>query len=120
LEFRSGLSENPVGQYSFEYQSVSLKLCLGEATEQELEPNFFDAIYQDAFSPDANPELWTETFFRKLYNSLKHNGYLTTYSVKGDVRRTLQSLGFGVHKRPGPVGGKREMLVAKKLENGKI
>jgi tRNA U34 5-methylaminomethyl-2-thiouridine-forming methyltransferase MnmC len=115
LKFRESLPDDVAnGQYSFEYKMVRLELLIGEATTQMFDANSFDAIYQDAFSPDANPELWSETFFAHLYHSLKPNGKLTSYSVKGDVRRALQSVGFKVEKRPGPPGGKREMLVATK------
>lgn len=119
LQFRQFLSDEVEnGQYVFEFKTLRLELLIGEATTQTFEANSFDAVYQDAFSPDANPELWSETFFRKLYDALKSNGKLTTYSVKGDVRRTLQSVGFKVEKRPGPPGGKREMLRA--IKNLKI
>jgi tRNA U34 5-methylaminomethyl-2-thiouridine-forming methyltransferase MnmC len=115
LIFRASLLDEVVdGQYIFEYKTVRLELLIGEATTQTFGVNTFDAVYQDAFSPDANAELWSEDFFKQLYDVLKLNGKLTTYSVKGDVRRTLQKVGFGVEKRPGPVGGKREMLLAVK------
>jgi tRNA U34 5-methylaminomethyl-2-thiouridine-forming methyltransferase MnmC len=117
LQYRESLpDEVSDGQYVFEKDTVRLELSIGEATTQTLDSNVFDAIYQDAFSPDANPELWSEGFFAKLYNALKPSGKLTTYSVKGEVRRTLQKVGFIVEKRPGPVGGKREMLVASKVQ----
>ena len=83
-----------------------MTLGLGEATKQHFIDDTYDAIYQDAFSPDANPELWSVEFFYTLFNALKLNGRLTTYSVKGDVRRALQSVGFKVEKHPGPPGGK--------------
>lgn len=119
LHFRQSLNDEVEnGNYTFEFKTVRLELLIGEATTQTFEANSFDAIYQDAFSPDANPELWSKTFFATLYNALKTNGKLTTYSVKGDVRRALQSVGFNVEKRPGPPGGKREMLLA--IKNYKI
>ena len=116
LDFREGLPEKvEAGSYIFELSDgVGLELCIGDATEQTFDKNVFDAVYQDAFSPDANPELWTNTFFDKLHYTLKSGGVLTTYSVKGEVRRRLQRLGFAVEKRPGPPGGKREMLWATK------
>jgi tRNA U34 5-methylaminomethyl-2-thiouridine-forming methyltransferase MnmC len=115
LTFREALPhEVSEGRYGFEQECLRLELLIGEATTQTFAANVFDAIYQDAFSPDANPELWSEDFFRKLFDVLKPKGKLTTYSVKGDVRRTLQRVGFIVEKRPGPLGGKREMLVANK------
>lgn len=76
--------------------------------------NEFDLIYFDAFGPRVQPELWTEEIFKKMYNSLKSDGILTTYSAKGSVRRAMQSVGFQVEKTSGPPG-KREMLVGIKI-----
>lgn len=74
----------------------------------------FDLIYYDAFSPNAQPELWTETIFKKMYDSLNPNGILVTYCAKGQVKRNLKAAGFYVESPPGPVG-KREMTRARKL-----
>ncbi len=98
---------------SFEFEGVRLKLLLGDATLQPLPENHFHAVYQDAFSPATNPELWSETFLNKLRQSLADGGILSTYCVKGEVRRRMQALGFEVEKRSGPPGGKREMMVAR-------
>ena len=99
---------------TFEFEEVRFELLFGEATEQTLPENTFHAVYQDAFSPDKNPELWSEAFLGKLRQSLTADGVLSTYCVKGAVRRRMQALGFSVEKRLGPPGGKREMLVARK------
>ena len=77
-------------------------------------PNNFDIVYFDAFSPEKQPELWTEDLFQKIFVSMKKNGILTTYCAKGIVRRTMQKVGFKVERIPGPIGGKREILRAKK------
>ena len=115
LEFRAQLPETlAAGSYRFEHGTVKLEILLGEATEQTLTHGHYDAVYQDAFSPDANPELWSTEFLTNLYEALKPGGVLTTYCVKGTVRRQLQTIGFDVHKLPGPIGGKREMLRAVK------
>jgi tRNA U34 5-methylaminomethyl-2-thiouridine-forming methyltransferase MnmC len=71
----------------------------------------FDIIYYDAFAPAAQPELWTEEIFRKLYNCLASGRILVTYCSKGDVRRAMQAAGFIVEKVPGPAR-KREILRA--------
>ncbi|OYX22515.1 MAG: SAM-dependent methyltransferase [Flavobacteriales bacterium 32-35-8] len=73
--------------------------------------NKFNIIYFDAFGARVQPELWTETIFQKMYDALKPNGVLVTYSAKGSVRRAMQAVGFNVEKLPGPPG-KREMLRA--------
>jgi tRNA U34 5-methylaminomethyl-2-thiouridine-forming methyltransferase MnmC len=77
--------------------------------------NAFDLIYFDAFGARVQPELWTEDIFDKMFNSLKNNGVLVTYSAKGSVRRAMLSVGFTVEKLPGPPG-KREMLRGTKLK----
>lgn len=73
----------------------------------------FDLIYFDAFGPRVQPDLWTEAIFTKMYQALKRQGVLVTYSAKGSVRRGLQAVGFEVERIPGPPG-KREMLRATK------
>lgn len=81
--------------------------------EINLPENEFDVIYFDAFSPSAQPELWTQEIFKKMYNCMRSGGILVTYCAKGDVRRNMQAAGFLVEKLPGPPG-KREMLRARK------
>ncbi|MEI6865729.1 tRNA (5-methylaminomethyl-2-thiouridine)(34)-methyltransferase MnmD [Flavicella sp.] len=76
----------------------------------------FDLIYFDAFGARVQPELWTEEIFKKMYDSLKDEGVLVTYSAKGSVRRAMITVGFKVTKLPGPPG-KREMLHAVKTTN---
>ncbi len=73
----------------------------------------FNIIYFDAFGARVQPELWTESIFKKMYQALKQNGILVTYSAKGSVRRAMQAVGCVVERLPGPPG-KREMLRATK------
>ncbi|GAO30203.1 tRNA (5-methylaminomethyl-2-thiouridine)(34)-methyltransferase MnmD [Geofilum rubicundum] len=73
----------------------------------------YDLVYFDAFAPEKQPELWTDTIFRNIFNKMSHGGVLTTYSAKGAVRRSMQAAGFEVERIPGPPG-KREMLRATK------
>ncbi|MDG2194910.1 MAG: tRNA (5-methylaminomethyl-2-thiouridine)(34)-methyltransferase MnmD [Polaribacter sp.] len=76
--------------------------------------NEFDLVYFDAFGAEHQPHLWTTIIFEKMFNALKINGILVTYSAKGSVRRALQEVGFDVERLPGPPG-KREMLRATKV-----
>ena len=73
----------------------------------------FDVVFFDAFSPDAQPELWTEEVFRNVYGLMKEGGVMTTYCAKGDVRRAMLEAGFKVEKLQGPPG-KRHILRAVK------
>jgi len=68
-------------------------------------------IYMDAFSPDAQPELWTAEFFTSVFEVLVPGGLLVTYCSKSIVRRAMTAAGFRVEKIPGP-RGKREMVRA--------
>ena len=74
-------------------------------------PSKFNLIYFDAFSPDKQPELWTNEVISAIGQVAEPGAILVTYSSKGSVRRTLNSCGFEVHKVQGPPG-KREMIRA--------
>jgi tRNA U34 5-methylaminomethyl-2-thiouridine-forming methyltransferase MnmC len=80
----------------------------------DFSPEQYDLIYFDAFAPEVQGELWTAELFSKMYSILKPGGVLSTYCVKGDVKRALQAQGFTVEKHKGPEGGKREVLRAVK------
>lgn len=73
----------------------------------------FDLIYFDAFAPNKQVEVWNNTIFQQLFNNSNHGAILVTYCAKGEVRRTLQAVGFKVERIAGPPG-KREMLRASK------
>lgn len=81
----------------------------GDFTEYRFR-NGYDIIYFDAFAPEKQPEMWSQTLFNNLYEVLNDDGILTTYCAKGVVRRMLQEAGFIVERLPGPPGGKREIL----------
>lgn len=70
-----------------------------------------DVIYFDAFAPNKQESMWSREIFAYLFEHTNNNGVLTTYCAKGDVRRTLQSVGYQVERTDGPPG-KREMLRA--------
>lgn len=73
----------------------------------------FDAVYQDAFSPDSCPELWTQEYFTQVVGRLRDGvGTLATYSCASGVRRALAAAGWELQRVRGPAGGKREVLQA--------
>lgn len=91
------------------FKLIKKKMDFKDIEEQEL----FDLIYFDAFGARVQPELWTVSIFRKMYEALRSKGYLVTYAAKGSVRRAMLEVGFQVERLPGPPG-KREMLRARK------
>ena len=95
-----------------EHQKINKCFCL-KKLKDDLQnitfDSFFDLVYFDAFSPKVQPELWTIGIFRKISNHMKPGAILTSYSAKGEVKRTLEACGFKVERIPGPPG-KREMI----------
>lgn len=49
----------------------------------------FHAIFQDAFSPKKNPDLWTVEWFKELYQLSAKEVILSTYSSATAIRRSL-------------------------------
>ncbi len=96
--------------------SPCFTLCKRQAdfTTLPLPAGAFDVVYFDAFAPDKQPAMWTEERFAALFAALSPGGILATYCAKGEVRRRLQRAGFCVERLPGPPGGKREILRARK------
>ena len=93
-----------------------------DANQLKVESTFnfqFDLVYFDAFAPEKQPEMWSQELFNCLHVLLDEGGILTTYCAKGVVRRMLQTAGFTVERLPGPPGGKREILRARKTRNEK-
>lgn len=93
--------------------NFTLKKIKGDIAKQEISGDY-DLIFFDAFGPDKQPEMWTDEVFRKIAEITVHNGILLTYSVKGDVKRTLRKNGFKVNRLPGPPG-KHQIIRAVKI-----
>ncbi|MDA7803079.1 tRNA (5-methylaminomethyl-2-thiouridine)(34)-methyltransferase MnmD [Crocinitomix sp.] len=83
----------------------------GDLKSIQLEDKTYDLIYYDAFGPRVQPNLWTESIFKKLYETLDKNGVLVTYCAQGQFKRNLKAVGFDTEALPGPPG-KREMTRA--------
>ncbi|MDP2235441.1 MAG: tRNA (5-methylaminomethyl-2-thiouridine)(34)-methyltransferase MnmD [Bacteroidales bacterium] len=90
-----------------------LHKSLTDFNDFQTEASFYDLIYFDAFSPETQPALWSEVIFKKLFESLKPEGILVTYSSKGIVKKVLRDAGFLVERLKGPPG-KRHVLRALK------
>ncbi len=93
------------------YKGFNLKKIHSEIQNIELQNEFYDIVFYDAFGPRVQNELWSEEVFQKMFNSLKTGGFLVTYCAKGQVKRNMKAVGFTVEVLPGPPG-KREMTRA--------
>jgi tRNA 5-methylaminomethyl-2-thiouridine biosynthesis bifunctional protein len=69
-----------------------------------------DAWYLDGFSPQKNPQMWSQSVFKKIQQRTAVNGTFSTYTAAGFVRRQLEQCGFIVSKVKG-FGKKRERLI---------
>lgn len=100
--------EHPVTPH-FAFKKINASLL-----EYELPAQAYHLIYFDAFAPEHQPEMWSATVFKKMYEALKPGGILVTYCSKSIVQKAMKEAGFSIEKLPGPPG-KREMLRARKL-----
>ncbi|MBT3444800.1 MAG: tRNA (5-methylaminomethyl-2-thiouridine)(34)-methyltransferase MnmD [Flavobacteriaceae bacterium] len=73
----------------------------------------YNVVFYDAFGYHAQSELWQEKALQTCFDILQPGGVWVSYCAKGEVRRTLQKIGFQVERLDGPPG-KREMLRATK------
>jgi tRNA U34 5-methylaminomethyl-2-thiouridine-forming methyltransferase MnmC len=64
----------------------------------------YNLVYFDAFSPEKQPEMWTASRIKSIYEMMSDNGILVTYCSKGEVKRTLREIGFIVKRLQGPPG----------------
>lgn len=89
---------------------VSLQLLQGDAVDMlsQLKARV-DVWYLDGFSPDKNPQMWSDEIFKQMARLSHQGSRFSTYTAAGFVRRGLQAAGFEVEKVTG-FGKKREML----------
>lgn len=71
-----------------------------------------DAWFLDGFAPSKNPAMWSAETLAHVARLSAANARAATYTVAGDVRRSLEAAGFGVAKMPGH-GRKKERLEAR-------
>jgi tRNA 5-methylaminomethyl-2-thiouridine biosynthesis bifunctional protein len=105
------------GAHRLEFGNVVLTLFFADIAALRDVRASADAIYLDGFAPAKNPEMWTHQVMRSVSRLAAPGATLATWSVAAGVRDALQATGFAVEKRAG-FGGKREMLIGRKNENG--
>lgn len=77
----------------------------------------YDCILLDGFTPHKAPALWTVEFIKRLYNIVKDNGCVVTYTSSAAVRSAFIEAGFYLY-RTQPVGRKSSGTIAfKKVQD---
>ena len=98
-------------RFQFEDGSFRAELICGDARHSLPEGFQADAVFLDGFSPDTNPELWTQEFIAALKARMKPDGMLATYSSAYPVCGALLQNGFLLYNSE-PFGRKRGGLLA--------
>ncbi len=99
---------NSTGCYTFTLQKVKADWLTW------VPPTRYDLIYYDAFSPVAQPELWTCQAIEKMYAMCRPGAMVVTYCARGEVKRRMRQAGFQVMALAG-ARCKRQMTRAVKV-----
>ncbi|MEO1938101.1 MAG: MnmC family methyltransferase [Sulfurimonas sp.] len=107
-------------EQKYEDEQLFIELFLGDAREyiKEFE-NHFDIVYQDAFSPSANPVLWTKEYFGDIKKAMKEDAVLTTYSTALKTRLALYENDFLIYINEGEQFRNATLASRKELEGYK-
>jgi tRNA 5-methylaminomethyl-2-thiouridine biosynthesis bifunctional protein len=82
-----------------------------------------DAFFLDGFSPQKNPDMWSEKVFQRLSQIGKNNSTFSTYSSSTLVRENAVKAGFEIEILPGFAVKKRMLkgvLVKKEIQEGSL
>ena len=117
-KFKNIINQLSLNQ-KYEDEKIKIELFIGDAREylKTFPEDFFDIVYQDAFSSEVNKELWTKEYFEDIYKISKEDSILTTYAISTNIRLSLYEAGFYIYEtRP----TKRKITLAFKNKKEKI
>lgn len=60
--------------------------------------NYFDIVFQDAFSQSMNPELWNKKYFHEIFRITAKPCIITTYAKARNILETANFVGFSSFK----------------------
>ena len=102
-----------VHRLSLEGERVQLTLAVGDVRPMLAElSGAHDALFLDGFSPDRNPEMWSEATLKAAARLARPGARAATWCVASAVRERLAACGFDVERVPG-VPPKRQALRAR-------
>lgn len=102
---------------TYEDKDIKVEVSIGDAREyiKSFDDEFFDVVYQDAFSSEVNMELWTKEYFDDIYRISNKESILTTYSIATPVRLSLHEAGYYVYQYS-PIKRKATLCFKQKQE----
>lgn len=87
---------------SFEQGRVLLTLHVRDARDMlRGEPFAADCVFLDGFDPQRNPQMWDRDLLKAMARHCRRGTRLATWTVAGEVRRSLAECGFDVRKAGG-------------------
>ena len=89
-------------------ENIDINVYIDDArqTIQDLEDNYYDAIFLDPFSQNMAPELFSLDFFKEFRRVIKDNGIIATYTSSAPVRAGFIEAGFYIGQ--GPIFGRKQ------------
>lgn len=102
-----------LGGYEDERTRITVEITDARKAMRDLEGEW-DVCYQDAFSPQTNPLLWTREYFADIARLMGDEGIVTTYSTALATRLALYENGFNVYLNRGE--GYRNATIASRRD----
>ncbi len=95
-------------------QNLNWKIFSGDgsATLSKIGNSLIHFVWQDPFTPELNPRMWSKEWFQAVKQHSAEGAILMTYSVARIVREALMDAGWQVERIATP-GRKRNWLKAK-------
>ena len=93
--------------------ALQLTLAVGDARPMLAElTGRFDSVFLDGFSPQNNPDMWSDEVLRAVARLTRPGARAATWCVAAEVRDRLAACGFEVERVPG-LAPKRHALAAR-------
>ncbi len=106
----------------YEDKQCTIDILIGDArkTVPQIPTSTIDIVYQDAFSPQANPLMWTREWFADVRALCAEDAILTTYSTAAATRMALHENGFELYEYH-PEGTRRSLVASSSpIEMGRL
>ena len=84
----------------YEDENIKIEVAIDDARKylKTFDDDFFDIVYQDAFSSEVNMELWTKEYFDDLYRISQKDSIMSTYSIATPVRLSMYEAGYYIYE----------------------
>ncbi|MGB5866311.1 MAG: MnmC family methyltransferase [Arcobacteraceae bacterium] len=84
--------------FKYKDENINIEIFNGDARQYIKKLENIDIVYQDAFSSDVNPFLWTVEYFGDIRETLSLDAILTTYSIATPIRLSIYENDFSIYE----------------------